>query len=83
MLLDPPGCLEVGGGGSKARGGGRVGEGRSSAGKGTWSPVGARPSDSSLESQACDLSSCILLSSATEGCALGPARFSCQTEREA
>lgn len=84
MLLDPPGCLEVVVvGGSKARGGGRVGEGRSSAGKGTWSRVGARPSDFSLEFQAWDLSNCILLSSATEGCALGPARFSCQPEREA
>jgi hypothetical protein len=72
-----------GGGGGRARGDRRVGEGTSNAGKGTWIRVGARPCDSRLEPQAWDLSSCILLSSATEGCALGPAGFPSQPDREA
>lgn len=69
--------------GRGARDGRRVGEGKSNPGKGTWIRVGARPRDFSLEPQAWDLSSCILLSSATEGCALGPAGFPSQPDREA
>lgn len=51
LLLGPPGCLERGGG-SKTKSDGRVGEGRSHVGKGTWSRVGARLLYSCLESQA-------------------------------